>query len=104
MIEKLTWMEGETYSTLAQNKKFTVIDVNSNSIEIKVRGTENIRRISKKEIEIPWQRLLREGRLTRQQIFDMGSRSSAYIVTILAKIPGVTYKLNPIQLYYKDPT
>ncbi len=103
MIEKLVWMKGRMFSTLLQNKKFIVEAVNSTCIDIKVLDTGKVRRISRKEFEEPWERLLADGAITRQQIFDFGSRNSAYIVAILASTPGVTHRIKPIQLEYKDP-
>lgn len=102
MIEKLVSMKGKTYSTLAQNKKFTVEVVNEAGIVIRVHETGNNRTISWSEINQAWESLQQHGTVTQTQILKMGTRSSAYICVFLSHLPGVSYRLNPIRLIYNE--
>lgn len=103
MIDNLGWMKGETFSTLAQSKRFTIEDIRPSGISITVHETGKERNIFRKEIEDAWAVLIQNGMLYATQVLDSGSRSSAYIVTILSKLPGVTYTLSPIRLDYSKP-
>lgn len=104
MIEKLTFLKGKTFDTLARDSKFTIEDVTPSGIFITVHSTGNDRQIFRKEIENAWEELLQNGMLFATQVLASGSRSSAYIVTILSKLPDVTYTLKPIRLEYKRRT
>ena len=102
MIEKLLSMKGKTFSTLAQNKKFTVELVNEAGIVIRVHDSSQNRTIGWSEIEKAWEYLQQHGTVTQKEILDMGTRSSAYIVVFLTILPGVSYRLNPVRLVYKQ--
>ena len=102
MIEKLVWLKGNTYSTLAQNKKFTILDVNPNAIIIRVHSTGRERRINRNELESAWRILVTKGIITSVEILNLPSRNSAFISSIFAQLGGVTYKTNPITLIYRD--
>ena len=93
-------IKGKTFSTLAQNKKFTVEVANEAGIVVQVHGTGNNRTISWSEIEKAWDYLKQYGTVTQTQVLDMGTRSSAYIVVFLSNLPGVSYKLKPIRLVF----
>lgn len=101
MIEKLAWLKGMTLSTLAQGKKFEVLDVDENKILIAPQSTEYERSIRKVRLEWAWNELVRKGELSQQEVFEEGSVNSAYIIALLAKMPGVTYKTKPVRLYYQ---
>jgi hypothetical protein len=101
MIDKLILLKGQTLSTLAKNKKFTVEVVDEAGIIIRVLSTEKNRTISWDEIEKAWEYLQLHGTITQTQILDMGTRSSAYIVVFLSTLPGVSYQLNPIRLIFQ---
>ena len=100
MIEELVWMKGKTFSTLAQNKKFTVEVFNKAGVIVQVHNTGKNRSISWKEIDEALELLQQQGSITQTQILAMGTRSSAYIVVFLSNLPGVSYKLNPIRLAF----
>lgn len=102
MIEKLMDIKAKTFSTLAQNKKFTVEAVNGAGVVVRVHGTGNNRTIGWGEIEKTWDYLKQYGTVTQTQILDMGTRSSAYIVVFLSNLPGVSNKLKPIRLSYNQ--
>lgn len=102
MMEQLIWMKGKTFSTLAQNKKFTVEVINETGIVVRVHDTGNNRSISWSEIDKAWEYLQQHGTVTQKEILDMGTRSSAYIAVFLSNLPGVSYRLNPIRLVYKQ--
>jgi len=103
MIEQLAWLKGMTLSTLAQGKKFEVLDVDESKILIAPQSTKYERSIRKVRLEWAWDELKRKCELTQQEVFDDGSVNSAYVVALLAKMPGVTYKTKPVRLFYKAP-
>lgn len=98
MFEEQIWMKGKTFSTLAQNKKFTIEVVNEAGVVLRVHDTGKNRTIGWGEIGKAWDYLQQHGTVTQTQILDMGTRSSAYICVFLSNLPGVSYKLNPIRL------
>jgi hypothetical protein len=101
MIEKLKSMVGETYSTLAQNSRFTIISVEEKKVVIYIFNTKNNRNIPLKQIIRAWTWLTSQGSITQTQILrDIGCWSSAFVCGIFAHMPGVTHSTSPITLYY----
>ena len=100
MIEQLKRLEGKTLETLDHHKKFTIFTVDHRGILINVNSTQIDRQILKNQIEDSWEYLQKNGEMTAVYVLDQGCRSSAYVVAILAEIPGVTYTIRPIRLRY----
>lgn len=104
MIEQLMRMKGKTFSTLAQNKKFEVLDVTQSKVIILVNSTGNERYIPMHQIEASWKALVTQGMVTQTYILqDIECWSSAFVCGIFANFPNVTYELKPIRLFYKKP-
>ena len=100
MIEKLVWMKGKVFSTLTQNKRFTIIDVTENKIVIRIENG-NIRPIFRKNIEECWARLVRDKKMTQSKFLIRGTQNSAYITAILSNTFGVTSHIKPARLEYR---
>ena len=103
MIEKLIWMKGMTLSTLARGEKFDILDVDEKAIHFRLHSNGREYRITKKDLESARKELRTNGVLSLQQIFATGVRNSAYIAAVLASTIGVSYKTNPVRLYYRNP-
>lgn len=104
MIEELGQLKNRIISTLAQNRKFEVLDVNQHSVVIKVRSTGNVRTIPMSQIEESWATLTTTGMLEQVQVMnDVESRSSAYILAMFAQLPGVYKKTKPNRVTYTKP-
>lgn len=77
--------------------------MNDGGIDIFLSSTQKPRHITKKEIEKSWEHLATTGIITRAIIKDVfRSENSAYIVALLAKLPGVIFHLDPIELRIKE--
>jgi len=95
-------LEGKTLSTLDQKKPFTITAVTAEKVTMTPQSTDTERAISRDEIEGAWLELLQRGEITRQEVQDDHSGwNLAYVAAILAEIPGVSYKIRPIVLFYK---
>ncbi len=98
----ITQLKGKLLHTLDQNHPFDVVDVDSQAITIHVRSTDHTRAIPRKDIEAAYQYLLDNGELTAREINQrFAHRSSAFVSALLATLPGVKYKLEPIRLLYR---
>jgi hypothetical protein len=100
MIEQLKRLEGKTLKTLDRHKEFTVLAVDHRGILIDVHSTQKERQIFKDQFEEAWEYLQKNGEMAAVHVLDEGCRSSAYVVAILAEIPGVTYTIRPIRLRF----
>lgn len=103
MREELRRLQGEELHTLAQNKRFEILDVNLNNVIIKVFTHGQERVIPMRDIEEAWRILTTTGTITANQILnDIGNWSSAFIAAMFTHLPGVTYETGPIRLYYRS--
>lgn len=98
-------LEGKTLYTLYHRKPFDILDVGERDVVIRVQATGKERTIPKEQIEPAAAYLLSQGSLTRAEIRENFSEANpAYVAAILSKLPDVTYKDRPIELFYrKDP-
>jgi hypothetical protein len=96
---ELKKLQGKRLTTLYQNKPFEITQVSSNQIILKT-STEPQRPIPLKEISRAWTHLEKHKQLTQSQIKNLGysENNPAYVVAILASIPGVSHSLGPIIL------
>jgi len=95
-------LEGKTLKTLDWEKPFDIQDVLSNIVVIWIRSTKKERIIHWREIEESWNHLEEYRILTRTEIHKLYSeRNPAYVASILANLPGVTYHIRPITLLFK---
>jgi hypothetical protein len=101
---ELRKLQGKRLSTLYQNKPFEITQVTEKQVILKT-STEVQRPIPFKEIASAWRYLDRHKKLTRSEVRDLGFSefNPAYVVAILASLPGVTHSLGPIILWIKDP-
>jgi hypothetical protein len=97
--DDLKALEGKTLSTLDQNKKFDMTSVSNEIILIHIHSTKKKRSIRSKEITSAWEKLKIERTLSRSQIEqEFAPRNPAYVVAILANLPGVRHRVKPIVL------
>lgn len=92
-------LQGKRLTTLYQNKPFEITQVSNNQIILKT-STESHHPLPLKEITLSWNHLQKHKKLTRSQIRDLGfsEANPAYVVAILASLPGVKHSLGPIIL------
>jgi hypothetical protein len=100
---ELKKLQGKRLLTLYQKKPFEITQVSNNQIILKT-STEPQRPISLKEITLAWKHLEKHKKLTQSEIRDLGNSevNPAYVVAILASLPGVMHSLGPINLWLKD--
>lgn len=96
---ELRKLQGKRLTTLYQNKPFEITQVSTNQIILKT-SKESQRPIPLKEIASAWKHLEKHKKLTRSQVRDLGYSefNPAYVVAILASLPGVKHSLGPIIL------
>jgi len=96
---ELTKLQGKRLLTLYQKKPFEIIQISSDQLILKT-SKEPQRLIPLKEITRAWKHLQKHKKLTSSEVRDLGSSESdpAYVVAILASLPGVTHSLTPIIL------
>jgi hypothetical protein len=102
---ELKKLQGNRLTTLYQNKPFEIIQVANNQIILKT-ATEQQHTIPLKEITNAWNHLQRNKKITSSGVRDLGGSESnhAFIVAILANLPGVKHKLGPIVLTLPEIT
>jgi hypothetical protein len=100
---ELRKLQGKRLTTLYQNKPFEITQVSNSQIILKT-STESQRPIPFKEIASAWNHLEKKKKLTRSEVRDLGYSevNPAYVVAILASLPGVTHSLAPIILNLRD--
>lgn len=92
-------LRGRRFHTLDQNQPFTLQDVADNSLVVLVERTGNSRSIQRADFQEAWQRLAQLGHLSRTEIHrELSKFNPAYVSTLLAQVPGVTYRVRPIVL------
>jgi hypothetical protein len=96
---ELRKLQGKRLSTLYQKKPFEITQISNNQIILKT-SAEAQRPIPLKEITLAWNHLEKHKKLTRSEVRDLGYSefNPAYVVAILASLPGVTHSLSPIIL------
>jgi hypothetical protein len=92
-------LQGKRLTTLYQNKPFEITQVSNNQIILKT-SKDPQHPIPLKEITRAWNHLEKHKELTRSEVRDLGYSefNPAYVVAILASLPGVTHSLGPIIL------
>jgi hypothetical protein len=99
LVVELRKLQGKRLLTLYQKKPFSITQVSSNQIILKT-SKESHHPIPMKEIALAWNHLERHKELTRSEVRDLGYSefNPAYVVAILASLPGVTHSFTPIVL------
>lgn len=93
---------GKSFYTLKRHHEFRVEEMGDSFLLI-VTSARHRRRLSRKELEGAWVALTHGGALTRDQIRrQLSSFNRAYAAAILAQMPGVEHRLNPITLIYRE--
>ena len=102
--DEIKKLEGQTINTLAQYKKFKILNVTEKIIIIKINATGKERRIYfKKEIAAACKALKTRKRLTRIEIEDeFAPRNPAFVAAILAKLPQVHHVVKPVITLFYD--
>jgi hypothetical protein len=92
-------LRGQRFHTLHQEQPFTLHDVAGTNLMVRPESTGNLRPIQRSHFQEAWQRLTQLGRLSRTEIHrEISPFNPAYVLTLLAQVPGVTYRLRPIVL------
>jgi hypothetical protein len=98
-IEKL---QGKTLNTLDSKKPFDVVYVGEQRVIVRPHVRKVERPIRRECIEGAYSELRLNGEISRCDIRDRYTNfNPAYVAAILASLPGVTYLLKPIRLYYQ---
>ena len=92
-------LQGKRLTTLYQNKPFEITQVTSTEIILKTAKDPKLS-IPLKGVTLAWNHLAKKKKLTNSQIRDLGysEDNPAYVVAILASLPGVKHTLSPISL------
>lgn len=83
--------------TLDQGKPFEITSVTHDAIELIV-STGEPRAVPRPDMEQAWNILAAQGELTREQVTPFANFNVAYVLAILAQLPGVEYRIKPLKL------
>jgi hypothetical protein len=83
--------------TLDEHKPFEITSVTHETIELVV-STGQPRTLPRADIEQAWNELTQRRRIARDRVTELAEFNVAYVMAILAQLPGVSYKLRPLQL------
>jgi hypothetical protein len=102
---ELKKLQGKPLKTLYQSKPFEITQVSNNQIILKT-SKDPQHPIPLKEITTAWNHLQKNKKVTSSGVRDLGGSepNHAYVVAILANLPGVKHKLGPIVLTYPEKT
>jgi len=79
--------EAKYFKTLVEKKSFRVGAVSSTGLEIRIKGSA--RQIPLADLLDAWEKLRRQGNVTRLELESCGIRLSSQVVTLLCELPGV---------------
>lgn len=97
--DRVEYLKGQSLKTLEQNQPFEIMEITPGDIQIFIYSTLESRRIKRGVLEGIWMQLANEGCIEESEIREHFSSSNApYISAILASMPNVTYRLDPLQL------
>lgn len=94
-------LQGQTLHTVARSKPFTVATVTNTRLEIYVHDGSKTRIILRCDLDPFWQRLVKQGELSKVELATVYTFNSTYAAALLAAAPGVTATTNPIVLHYR---
>ena len=83
--------------TLDQGKPFEISSVTHDAIELIV-STGEPRTVPRSDVEQAWNILAAQGKLTCEQVTPFANFNVAYVLAILAQLPGVEYRIKPLKL------
>jgi hypothetical protein len=83
--------------TLDAHKPFEITSVTHEAIELIV-STGEPRSLPRVEVEQAWNELNKSGTLGREKVTEFANFNVAYVMAILAQLPGVRYRIRPLQL------
>ncbi len=99
--QELYSLEGQTIKTLDFHRAFNVVSVEPKKVVVMIQRSGKKRSIPTGEIERAFQALVCEGHLSRVAIQERFSpRCPAYVAAILSRLPGVSFTLRPVRLWY----
>jgi hypothetical protein len=92
-------MKGLTLFTLDRHNPFEIIAITESAVTVLPKSTGKERPISRDGVENAYRHLAITGKLTLAEIeTEYTPYNPVYVAAILAKIPGVQYKIKPIRL------
>ena len=96
---QLEYLMGQSLKTLEQSQPFEITDITENDIQIFVYTTKQTRRIKRGVLEGAWMQLHKNGRIRQSDLRNnFSSSNSVYISSILAAMPGISFRLDPLEL------
>lgn len=97
---EISALKGRILRTLDRQKRFEVLEVDSNQIVILPASTKIQRPIRREGIENAYRRLMVTGQLSIKELEEeFTPRSQVYTATILSILPNVHHSLRPIRLW-----
>jgi hypothetical protein len=92
-------LTGRRFHTLDQRRPFTLEEVGSSGLAVRVEATGFLRTIPRAHFEEAWHRLSESGRLSRTEIHrEISLFNPAYVAALLAQVPGIQHRVSPIVL------
>jgi len=102
--DRIEYLIGQSLKTLEQNQPFEIMEITPSDIQICIYSTLETRRIKRGILEGIWMQLISDGCIEESEIREnYSSSNAAFISAILASMPNVTYRLDPLQLSVTTP-
>jgi hypothetical protein len=96
---QLDYLMGQSLKTLERDQPFEILEITPSAIQIIVYSTKETRRIDRGKLEGAWMQLNKQGTISGTSLLDDFSSSNyAYIAAIMAAMPGVSYRADPLEL------
>jgi hypothetical protein len=98
--EQIEFLTGQSLKTLDDQQPFEIMENTPGEVQIYIYSTLETRKIRREKIEGAWLQLTRDGSISATEIKSRYSRScSPYIASILAAMPGISYRTDPTELF-----
>ena len=94
-------LQGRTLRTVARHKVFSVAQITHAHVALTVQKDGRTRILYRKDLEPFYERLVRQGVLTIAEIKTVYTFNSSLAAALLAALPGVTARPQPITLHYQ---
>jgi len=103
--EALPWavleaLKGKTVTTLVWSQQFTVVDVASDLVQLRVQQTKRMKYVGKAQLQRTLAELRENGSLALQDVRAYAPDTSSYVAALLVQVPGVVWDKTKHRLFF----
>jgi hypothetical protein len=100
--DQVVQLEGQTLHTLARPSPFKIATATEEMLTLELEGGTRAT-IPRDKLESAYAQLVGKGEILRSEIAAFLPWDSSYAAAVLAALPSVKFKTNPLRLFYEAP-